>query len=189
MNSNRNLLYFLWGILTIILIVFNVLNKIDLDDCKSNNISIKIDSKQENVKFWLNNMRLSSEIKNYLGKTNTSILLYRYSHNMCQSCIFEDLNELYNYQQKIGKDKVLVLPAYENSRENRITLKNELEKFNYKNIHKDSLSIPLDSDGIYRRYFAFMDDEGNINMVFYPIRGRPDLTQLYFSEIDDLFFN
>jgi hypothetical protein len=111
------------------------------------------------------------------------VLIYRYSNAMCQSCIFEDIIELKNFQKTIGKDNILVLPDYPKDRGSIIQLKNELADFRYKNIPSDSLIIPVNNIEGYQRYFAVVNKYGNIEMVFFPKRNCPELTKMYFTEI------
>jgi len=116
----------------------------------------------------------------------TSVLIYRYSKFMCNSCFLEDLQEIERLQKEVGKQKILVLPAYPDNREGRIELSKVLSKFNYVNIPLDTLIIPSISTEIMQRYFALIDKEGNLSMVFFPLRGETDLTRFYFSEVKSI---
>ena len=113
----------------------------------------------------------------------TSVLVYRFSKYMCKSCIQEDLQEIELFQEEIGKGKILLLPAYPDSREGRIELTNVLAKFNYVNIPIDSMLIPSQDGDYMQRYFAVIDKDGNLSMVFFPRREEVNLTRHYLSEV------
>jgi hypothetical protein len=142
------------------------------------------------------NLKLMSEIQKsysdhkvilneYLGisENKSPVLIYRYSKNVCPSCIIKDLDALANIQSIIGKDKVLVLPAFDNTRSDRVIMANELSHFNYKNIPNELLVIPYDSMFMIRPYFAIINQTENIEMIFFPPRNNQKLTDIYFSEI------
>ena len=113
----------------------------------------------------------------------TSVLIYRYAKYMCESCILEDLQEIELFQEETGKEKILLLPAYPDNRMGMIELSNVLAKHNFVNIPLDSFVIPLYEGDYIQRYFAVIDKEGNLTMVFFPRRGDTALTRLYFSEV------
>jgi len=143
--------------------------------------------------YWIENLDLHSTIYNdYYSKkssicdaTNnkTSVLIYRYSKNTCGSCIQEDLLEIEHFQKEIGKEKVLLLPDYPDNREGRIELSNVLDKFNYVNIPVDSFFIPSIEGNFPQRYFAVIDNSGELTMLFFPRSGETKLTRLFFSMV------
>ena len=65
-------------------------------------------------------------------------------------------------------------------------MSNEMKGFKYKNIPPDSLALPV-RNGEAKRYFAVIDEHGKLGMVFFPVRGRNDLTQRYFQEVARFF--
>ena len=129
--------------------------------------------------FYISN---KESIKEIIGN-KTSILIYRYSKSMCRSCIHEDLHEIEILQEEIGKDKILLLPFYPDNREGKIELTNELVKFNYINIPHDSFIIPSQNGNYMQRYFALIDSDRNLTMVFFPRSGDSNLTKTYFSAV------
>jgi hypothetical protein len=145
------------------------------------------------------NLKLSEEVlNNYLKnkqfikeKINNGfpLLIYRYSLDMCFSCILEDLSELYNCQKIIGENGIMVLPAFENTRDNRTRVMNDLEHFHFRNIPFDSLLIPLDSDKIRRRYFAVINKNENIEMIFFSESSDKKRTKAYLDEVIKTYFN
>ena len=117
-----------------------------------------------------------------------TILIYRYSPGGCSPCFLEDLADLKEFLKRIGKDIALVLPAYPaDDRNTRIRLTHEMEGFRYRNIPADSLAMPVCVGKGEMRYFAIIDEQGQVGMVFLPVRGRKDLTQMYFKEVSRFF--
>lgn len=111
-------------------------------------------------------------------------LIYRYSDSMCEGCVFEDLENLKDFQGKIGKDHILVFPAFNNDRRNLVRHRYELAVFNYRVLSTDSLIIPVHEIEGYRQYFAVMNCDGKLEMVFFPKRGHSTITQAYFAEVE-----
>ena len=58
-------------------------------------------------------------------------------------------------------------------------------KFNYRNIPRDSLLIP-EYGGEEKSYFAWIDNEGEIEMVFVPDKDKVLQTRKYFLEVKQL---
>lgn len=113
-----------------------------------------------------------------------AILIYRYSPNMCNACYQEDLFNLRDFQETIGREKVLVLPAHPvHDRGSRVQMNSEMEGFRYRNIPVDSLALPFREGEGEKRYFAVIDKQGQIGMVFFPVMGRQELTQRYFKKV------
>jgi hypothetical protein len=103
---------------------------------------------------------------------------------MCEGCIFEDLENLKVLQKQIGKDRILVLPSFSNNSRNRARLLYELADFNYRVISLTSLVIPtLEARGPLP-YFAVINSQGNVEMVFFPRLGYSTFTQAYFKEVE-----
>ena len=118
----------------------------------------------------------------------TSVLIYRFSKNICEICIHDDLQEIELLQKEVGMDKILLLPDYPDNRENRLILSNLLAKFNYLNLPNDSFLIPIREDESMQRYFAVIDKEGDLSMVFFPQRGEANITRHFFSEVKKAIF-
>jgi hypothetical protein len=129
--------------------------------------------------------------ENYAQKLHDdtcAVLVYRYSPNMCNSCYQEDLIDLKEFKEAVGRDIALVLPAYfSNDRRNRALLHSETAGFRFRNIPADSLALPASASEGEKRYFAVIDAQGRVGMVFFPTRGRSDLTRRYFNEISRFF--
>ena len=178
--------------LLLIFLSFAIWKTFKLGECRK-----KVSASGDQLMFtecsWIENLKLYSLVyTDYFNnriffhdktENKTSILIYRYSKYMCESCIQEDLQEIEFFQKEIGKEKILLLPAYPNNRAGMIELSNVLAKFNYVNIPSDSLLIPLQNGDFLQRYFAIIDRDGNLNMVFFPRNGEKNLTRIYFSEV------
>jgi len=118
------------------------------------------------------------------------IIVYRYSPAGCSPCYHEDLFELEEFGNTIGIDKILVLPSYSAyDRNSRIQISNEIREFNYRNIPPDSLAIPVSVREGEKRYFAVLDADGHVDMVFFPARGQQKLTRQYFQMVAARYFN
>ncbi len=127
---------------------------------------------------------LSVEYLNFNIVLEKNSLIYCFSEDMCDECIYQDLAELYRVQQEIGKDKVLLLPVYRMERENQIILKNKLNNFRYMNASIDSIRFPFHREnGTEQRFFAFTDEVGRIKSLFFPEKNRSNLTRIYLSGV------
>ena len=135
-----------------------------------------------------NNLSLdfTTDIGHIIQKKN--ILIYRFSDDMCENCVYEDLSNLRQLQKEIGKDKILLLPAYKNDRKSQIRLSNEVKGFQYQNISEEVITFPIIKQlDIKSRYMAYIDSIGSTEMFFIPIKGEKELTQRYFSKIKEDF--
>ena len=116
----------------------------------------------------------------------TPLLFYRYSQFICDGCVQDDLDLLDSLVAKIGKEHILVLPAFPNNKENRLRLRNRLAKFNFINIPIEDFDIPLEcNSNLQKRYFAYINKDRIIEFVFFPEREKPQLTKHFFSEIKE----
>jgi hypothetical protein len=117
---NNKHLYFLWSILTAVLLYFNVTNNIKLSRCEHE----KNNSEASNYVMFYNINHTSEVINSYnenkdilryvfLKQVDLPVLIYRYQQGICSSCFQEDLSALYQLQGETGKDRILILPAYE----------------------------------------------------------------------------
>ena len=125
-------------------------------------------------------VRSYEKVKDIYGRKN--ILFFRYTENSCSSCINYYLAEILVFQEEIGKDNVWIFPAYPDDRGSRIQLSSELAKYNYRNIPVDSLIIP-EYGGELKSYFAYVNNEGDIDMVFIPDKNKFDYLHNFFLEV------
>jgi hypothetical protein len=125
-------------------------------------------------------------IKDVLGD-KSDMLVYRFSKNICESCLHDDLKEMEILQQEIGKDRLLLLPSYPNDRNGKIELSNLLSKFSYINLPMDFLIIPSQEGDFQQRYFALIDKDRNLTMVYFPRNENKGLTQIYLSEVKKMY--
>ena len=111
-------------------------------------------------------------------------LIYCFSEDMCDECIYQDLAELYETQKEVGKDRVLLLPAYRVILENQIILRNKFHNFRYMNISLDSIKFPFHREnGLEQRFFVFTDEVGRIRSLFFPQKNKQDITRIYLSGV------
>lgn len=114
-----------------------------------------------------------------------NVLIYRFKDDMCDECIDQDLSELYKFQCKVGKEHILILPAYEENRGNGIFLSNRLSHFVYKNISDSIIGFPLNKKtGQFIRYLAYIGEDGRISSIFFPIKFEQQLTQIYLHVLE-----
>jgi len=199
--KNQTLSFFIMNLLTnkkflFLLIIFllslNIWKVTELTKCRKH-ISLLHDKFFLSEKRWIKNLYQNALIYNNYSNSKSFIkeitenrlplLIYRYSKNTCESCIQEDLEEINLLKKEFGNNKILLLPTYPNDRDGSIELSNILASFNYVNIPFDSLFIPSQDGNFQQRYFAVIDKELNLTMVFFPLKGENILTRLYFSEI------
>ena len=116
-------------------------------------------------------------VKDTYGRKNTLFLRYG-------NAWFDDnlLDELLALQEEIGKERVWIFPAFPNDRNSRIQLQSELAKFNYRNIPADSLLIPV-YEGEKKSYFTWMNNKGEIDVVFLPDKNKFQHTYKFFMEV------
>ena len=103
---------------------------------------------------------------------------------MVAVCGRNDLTWLSDIQKRIGADRILILTAYADNRNNHIRLSNLLRKFRYRNIDYSCLVIPKQNrTGMEQRNVYFIDKEGNCKYPFYPLKDHLELTQCYLEFI------
>ena len=196
MNLKTKTVYFFLGLSIFGFLLFGIWKNIELMKFRNKITVIEAELLVSEYQ-WIEYLKYYSPIyTNYLNNKDslqetignkTSVLIYRYSKFMCESCIQEDLQEIEQFQTEIGREKILLLPAYPDSREGKIELANVLAKFNYVNIQRESFIIPSHPNDVLQRYFAVIDKDGNLTMVFFPRRGETNLTRIYFSEVRKFF--
>ena len=111
------------------------------------------------------------------------LLIYRFSPNMCNSCIQEDLLLLLKYIKKIGRDRILILPDFEDTRDDRIRMQSVLADFNYINVSKEIIPFPVDKDSVSWRYMAIFDANNQVRHVFFPCLDYSKMTESYIEKL------
>ena len=182
MNLNRALLI-LFGIL----IVLVALTVFQVDQSKSARIEYVYaddDVLMTNILCTPEIVRSYKNVKDVFG--NKDILFFRYAYNTCSSCINGYLAETLALQEEIGKEHIWIFPAYPDDRGSRLQLSAELAKFNYRNIPAESLLIPT-HNGEQKPYFGWINNKGEIVMVFIPDINYQLYTQKFFREVINLY--
>lgn len=117
------------------------------------------------------------------GIDKSGLLVYRYCDENCDKCVEEDLQILFDFQEKIGKSSVLVVSSFPENLNTNIRLRNELRNFNYRNIvEKEDMPINEDT-GLAMRFFTYYPKDESVGYIFFPISGRQDLTNIFFNFI------
>ena len=167
----------------VILLLQYLLLFLGFNSCKQN-----IDHKQLYItELMMDQILLSSQVYNSFSLPDSfkkNVFLYRYSEDICEVCIFEDLENLKILQKKIGKDRIFVLSAFSNYRQNKVRKHYELRDFNNYNISSDSLVVPVHKTEGSKPYFAIMNSDGKLEMVFFPKKGYSSNTREYFKEVE-----
>jgi hypothetical protein len=190
---NKKYLYILWSILTILLLYFNVTNNIKLRICEHD----KNNNKASNyIMFYninhtseiINSYNENRDILNYafLKQVDLPVLIYRYKQGICSPCFQEDLAVLYQLKDEIGKDRILVIPEYEEDKNSQLAMKSDLNHFNHRNVPSKYLQIPEDPDGVRDKYFAIINKDGNMENVFFSKAGYQHLTKMYVNKLKQL---
>lgn len=115
-------------------------------------------------------------------KMESSVLLYRYSGAMCQSCIDADMAFLSKFGPRIEKKNILILPSKENSKDSRVKVRSAWEGYRCVELDKEEAVLPMDEEGVAYRYFAILDAAGRIKDVFFP-NSSSMVTNCYFEYI------
>ena len=180
MNLNRALII-LFGFLTLLLVV----TAIQVNRSKSNRVEFVIAGVDDEI-LIINTLFVPEVIRSYKNIKNEyverTVLIFRYDKNSCSSCTNTYLDEILSLQDEIGKEYIWIFPAYPDERGTRIQLSNELAKYNYRNIPVDSLFIPT-YHGEHKSYFAWINSDGEIDMVFIPDVHKPQYTHSFFQEV------
>ena len=83
-----------------------------------------------------------------------------------------------NIQKSLGKNKILILPAYENNRYNMMLLKNKLSNFRFTNISEEFLEFPSSrTTGLSQRFFAYVNNQGRMTSFY--------ITRLYLNHLKE----
>lgn len=142
----------------------------------------------EHIEYLPQVYRAHENYAEQLHNDTCAVLIYRYSSGMCTPCYRDDLMDLKEFVETIGRDRVLVLPAYpSNDRRSRMQVNSVTNGLRYKNIPADSLALPLHESEGEMRYFAVADAQGRVDMVFFPVKGHQNLTRRYLHEVAHFF--
>ena len=97
--------------------------------------------------------------------------------------IRRDMN---NIQKSLGKNKILILPAYEIIRYNMMLLKNKLSNFRFTNISEEFLEFPSSrTTGLSQRFFAYVNNQGRMTSFYFPSKNQQDITRLYLNHLKE----
>lgn len=200
-TKNKTILYLLIALIVLLfynnIFIFNQYtkqkktNSILYEELENSYITIDevLNRSLNDVRVYQSYNKFKPFIKNY-NKQNSYLLVYRYSNKVCDGCVHEDLNNLEDFISIIGKESVLILPSFPDSRESKINLRNKLRKYNFINIPIDTFKLPDNMDGNgEHRFFALINKENEIKTVFFPIAKKSSFTKMFFDTIKDSFKN
>ena len=115
-------------------------------------------------------------------------LIYRFRVDMCDECIRQDLETLYTFQEIVGKQNIMLLPAFPENRNTTIYLSNLLHNFNYRNVSDSLLGFPThQKTNEVVRYMAYINANGKLTSIFYPMKSKQNLTQLFLQQMVSKF--
>ena len=188
MNTGSKAGLVIWGILTVVLLYATFANKTG----KVIKEDLFIDLLADQFIFTADvvNSYYSDRDSLRLSEEQFPILIYRYTEAMCESCIFEELNELYKFKEDMDSMKlnILILPTFPDNRSNRIKLANTLANFTYINLPAHVLETPSQiGDNEKKRYFAVIDKNRDLKMVFFPQITKLHITRHYLKEVENQF--
>ena len=169
----------------LLLIILSIIIKIVYDISKKKSFVSTKDSFQIENNF-MENLTLSYDVsqsyKNNKELINSffnkkAVVIYRFEMGMCNSCIQDDLQALKEFQKNNGSDRIMVLPLFENNRNNLIAVKSYLSDLPFVYIPESNLIIPQNEELLTKCYFAYIDDFGDIEMIYFPASSENRLSQ------------
>ena len=164
----------------VLLVVATIINFSRSKSLPRDFVSIDADIVMTNVVCVPEIIYSYESVKEIYGKKNT--LFFRYVPSVCSPCLDSQLNEILALQEVIGKDNIWILSSFPDDRNSKIRLNSELSNFNYKNIPADSLLIPI-CNGKQRSYFIYVNNLGNVYIVFLPDEGNGKYTRDFLLEV------
>lgn len=182
MNINKFFLFALLGSL-VMLLTFFFIEKMNVMKSRTENklLNKALNESFEKFVFYMDE-RSDIAIGHLKEKVFPvkNVLVYRFKEDMCDECVDQDLGELYNFQQQVGKHNLLILPNYEENSKNNMYLSNRLNHFSYKNLSDSIIGFPLkQTTGHFVRYLAYIGEDSKISSIFFPIKFERQLTQIY----------
>ena len=98
---------------------------------------------------------------------NSSCLIFIYSGEECDKCIFEDISILKEKFARLGTNNLIILPVFEDSRNIEIQLNANLDGLKYFRLDPNSVKLPT-YEGSTVRFFAILSPTGKIRLTFFP---------------------
>ena len=189
MSLNRQIN--IWAILTIFVLVIIVavgyFNQQQLNE-RANTLDMALSNSYDKFYSYLESVRNVDFVQvdsMLVGDKNK--LIYYYLNDMCDDCIRQDLNELYKFQNLVGREYVKVCPVCWEDEEEYIPVKELLREFNAEICKPCNVYFPVNKvDGHRMRYFVFIDQDSNIKSVFIPRKNEQTTTQIYLQSLSHL---
>ena len=125
MNLKNKTTYTLLGSLIIFLLTYGMWKKDESDICRKRTYTLEsqlMESENSRIAYlklyspvYMHYFNNKSSIREKTG-SKSSVLIYRFSKHMCAVCVHEDLYEIEQFQKDVGKEKIVLLPAYSDDR-------------------------------------------------------------------------
>jgi hypothetical protein len=190
-NKNKLIIFIILAVVLlgdIILFKWNV-NKL-INSYENDNI-VLVSEIQAHIKFQKRNYKLLSQNvyndffsiipSQYLD--NLPLLVYTYSGDDCNSCIFDDIESIKKRLNGNNKDRFLALPVRNNNRNSNISLKSDLDGVNFFRCDPENIKFPIDENNTKARYFAMIMQNRRVVLLFFPIRNLPETREVYLDFI------
>lgn len=186
----RFVLYFFLCYFVLSVVIFSVWQARDIRALESN-----VQHLQDSL-FWtkecvLEQVSLAGDgmdslckyLQTNFGKVQKTVLVYRYSLTMCETCIEEDLKMLSQYKEELGFENILLLVSYPENRDNVIKGKRLSNGFHVLHIEERDFPFPKNRDGLSSRFFALYTTYGKMKYIYYPSLKCEDVTHQYFKAV------
>ena len=125
------------------------------------------------------------KIEELFGENRDRMIICRFSELHCQECVIYSIVKLIEFSEKITKDNILFLGAYDDNRSFNIFRK-QLGIHFMKAYNVLQLDIPIEDLGV--PYFFILDRSLKVSNVFVPEKLTPELTNQYLEIINERYF-
>jgi hypothetical protein len=119
--------------------------------------------------------------------SNTMQLVFRFNEFTCQNCIFEEFSKLDSISNIIGKERIIVMGAYESDKDLNIVKRLNRVKLPIYNVKIGDINCPIDNYNV--PYIFILDKNYNAKNIFIPLKGSDNQSDEYYRTIVNLFQN
>ncbi len=116
------------------------------------------------------------------------LVVLRFSNRYCQICVDQELNLLQKVSKEVGSDKIMLLGdfgsfaefrSFVRVKETGLDTRSFLMEEGFRSVQLETLGIP---------YVFLLDKNGLAEMVFVPSKDIPSLSQVYYSQVFERYF-
>ena len=112
------------------------------------------------------------------------VLVFRYFGNECFGCIVDNIEFILNWHfADVENNHVVLLPNMPRTIQDSILINSTVKGLKFIWLVDSILNV----ENCGKKYFAILDDKGNVNYLFYPDSRFPMKTEKYFEIIKPLF--